>query len=187
MTPEICLISVPHNGTMFTREIFVSNGWHEQSLNGRPNPTPTLYQGHCEKSNQVWQALDLGERMPIVMPLRHPYRVEESWRRRGLDPHRMVAAYRNMLLVLELHVAVWVPIDAVDLRKNTEEQLSDAAGKELKIDWDTLVNAEKNTHDIDISKLDPSRYMRDIRGHSLFREFYGDDDGPSCVRRAPHP
>jgi hypothetical protein len=177
VTPELCLISVPHNGTMFTREIFVTNGWHEQGLNGRPDQTPTLYQGHCEKLTQVDMALDLGKRMPIVMPLRHPYRVEESWRRRGLEHDRMRQAYRNMLTVMHPHVDVWLPIDGSPMVKRySHHRLNYLARKKLKIDWDTLVNAEKNTHDIPISALDPSQYMRDIRMHSLFVEHYGEKD-----------
>jgi hypothetical protein len=176
MTPEICLISVPHTGTMFVREIFVQNGWHEQGLNGRPNPTPTMFVGHCEKPTQVGMAQELGRRMPIVMPMRHPYRVEESWRRRGhTEIVRLYRCYYQMLLILAERTQLWIPVDGRPLCKHiAHKQLNDVAGKEMKVDWDTLVNAEKNTHDIDLSELTPSKDMREIRGYPLFTTWYGE-------------
>jgi hypothetical protein len=162
---------------MFVREIFVSNGWHEMGLNGRPNPTPTLFQGHCEKTSQCVMALDLAERMPIVMPLRHPYRVEESWKRRGEDTRRMLKAYINMLDGVGHKVSVWFPIDSGPVtRAFAHGELNEMADKALTIDWDTLVNAEHNTHAVDISMLDPSAEIRHIRSDPLFVEYYGATD-----------
>ena len=173
LTPEICLISVPHNGTNFVREIFVTQGWGDVTLVGRANG-PTLFQGHCEKLTQVSAAIELSRRMPVIMPLRHPYRVEESWRRRGQDLKRMYAAYDHMLDVLRLFVSVWVPIDGDNqTRQYARQRLNEAAGKTLSIIWDRPVNSVHNTHAIDISTLDPSPEIRDIYGHPLFLEFYG--------------
>jgi hypothetical protein len=162
---------------MFTREIFVSNGWHEMGLNGRPNPTPTLFQGHCEKAGQCVQALELSGRMPIVMPLRHPYRVEESWKRRGEDTKRMQQAYNHMLKVMRRDVAVWLPIDAwPSVRSEQHRRLNQMAGKQLKVDWNDVVNGEHATHAVELSTLDPSDYIRHIRRDRLFVRYYGEAD-----------
>ena len=187
MTPEICLISVPHNGTGFAIQMFVKNGWQEQPLNGRPMREPVLYQGHCESASQWRMALALSERMPLIMPLRHPYRVEESWRRRGEDHDRMMRAYAVMLSILVPHVSVWVPLDAgVDERVRARLNLAKMAGKALDIDWDTPINSVHSTHAVPLSELDPSPRIRNIRKHSLFRRIYGDGDGQAHVRGTPH-
>ena len=176
MTPELCLISVPHNGTNFVREIFVSQGWNDITLVGRKTG-PTMYQGHCEKLTQTLAAIELSHRMPVIMPLRHPYRVEESWRRRNEDTDRMLSAYAHMLDYLRPCVTVWVPIDGDNqVRQFARQRLNEAAGKTLSIVWDRPVNSLHGTHALDISTLDPSERMRDIRRHPLFIEFYGTEE-----------
>lgn len=175
MTPEICLISVPHNGTMFVREIFLTNGWTDTTLNGRVNG-PTLFQGHCEKLTQTLAAIELSHRMPVIMPLRHPYRVEESWRRRGEDTNRMLYAYAHMLDYLGPCVTVWLPIDADNqVRQRAREQLNDAAGKRLSIVWDRPVNSVHDTHSVDVTTLDPSDEIIEICSHPLFTELYAEE------------
>ena len=181
MTPEICLISVPHNGTLFTLDVFRRHGWKEASLNELPpKHVPTVYQGHCTKLGQTMMALELGRRMPIVMPLRHPYRVEESWRRRGYPPDQvltdLVFAYRHMFTQLADR-AIFLPLDANPLtRAKQHDELNAAAGVELAIDWDNIVGGKNNTHAIKLSALDPSPQIREIRANPLFVEFYEEDE-----------
>lgn len=194
MTPEICLITVPHTGTGFVRELFVSNGWQDVGLNadGSKFRDPIIYQGHCEKSGQVTFALQLAKRMPMISAMRHPYRVEESWRRRGItEIVRLYRAYYQMLLMLKDHVRVWVPVDGTPLCKHiAHKQLDEVAGKDLQIDWVTLVNAEKNTHAVPLHELEPSKDIREIRGYPLFTTWYGEreteDEVLAIARAAAH-
>src|SRR5215471_3684235 len=108
MRQEICLISVPHNGTQFLRHELVKAGWADSCLFAqRRIPKPQLYLGHCVKAGQTMQAVELSRRMPVIMPLRHPYRVEESWKRRGYETQaELWQAYERMLTNLKQHVAV---------------------------------------------------------------------------------
>lgn len=171
------MISVPHNGTGFCIDVFVSNGWQEQPLNGRPKKEPVLYQGHCESPNQWRMALALRERMPLIMPLRHPYRAEESWRRRREDPKRMLHAYQVMVSILAPYVSQWMPIDADALtRVEVGQELDKVAGKRLVIHWDKPVNSVHSTHAVPLYDLDPSPQIMDIRKHPLFVAHYGEHD-----------
>ena len=195
MIREVCLISVPHTGTMFVREIFVSNGWADVGLNadGSRFGKPVIYQGHCEKPTQVHMALDLSKRMPLVSPMRHPYRVEESWRRRpyGGDLARLHRAYYQLLHYIAARTRLWIPVDGMPLCKHiAHKQLNEIAGKEMKVDWNTLVNAEKNTHAVPLHELSPSKEIRDIRAHRLFTTWYGgrenEDEVLGIARAAAH-
>jgi hypothetical protein len=171
------MVSVPHNGTLFAIGIFTSNGWEEQPLNGRPQKQRMLYQGHCEKPSQCQQACELAQRMPLIVPLRHPYRVEESWKRRGEDLNRLMQCYVHMLDVIRPHVNVWVPLDAINpVRWEAHTHLNYTSGQLLAINWDKPVNVVHHTHATPLSSLDPSERMRDIRKHPLFVQYYGTED-----------
>jgi hypothetical protein len=160
---------------MFVREIFVINGWEETTLNGRAHGTPMLYQGHCEKASQCVQAMELALSMPLIMPLRHPFRVEESWKRRGESAKRMMRAYINMLDSLRSFVSVWVPIDGDPIRRHqAHARLSKEAGKTLVIDWDTVINSKHGTHHVDLKTLDPSDDVRDLMRDPLMADYYGE-------------
>jgi hypothetical protein len=176
MTPEICLISVPHNGTKFTCDVFRRHGWSEYTLVGRPTSKPAFYVGHCVKLSQTLHAITLSDKMPLVVPLRHPYRVEESWARRDYDAGDLVHAYRNMLELLDPVVDVWLPIDAKPIIRAVQHKTLEAvAGKTLDINWDNRVEA-LSEYDTPINDLDPSPAIREIRRYPLFRKFYDEVD-----------
>lgn len=180
MTPEICLMSVPHSGTQFTIEIFTRNGWHDMGLNGAVNSKPSLRQAHCEKLGQTMRAVELAKSgVPLVIPLRHPYRVEESWKRREKSLDALAVAYHHMFAHLAPLDPLWFPIDAAPVIRCIQLlKMMEVADKVLFVDWDTLVNAEKNTHLLEPRDLTPSTMIREIRNNPLFTEFYGDSDEP---------
>jgi len=87
---RIVTISVPHTGTWFTIRLFTALRMRETGLNASVLEDGVIYHGHMQKGTQIGQALNLSKQMPLVCPLRHPYRVEESWRREGWDISEMI-------------------------------------------------------------------------------------------------
>jgi len=149
-------------------------------LQSPAHQVPVLFQGHCVKEGQVERAIELSKRMPLIMPMRHPYRVEESWRRRnyeGREETEMFDAFDHMLNTLLPHVSCFMPIDAEPLiRRMQELRLNEIAGVRLPYRWDVLVNSKEGTHNIKLDQLTPSDRIKEVRKHRVFTEFYGDAD-----------
>lgn len=178
---DLCLISVPHTGTRWCIELLTEARpkWHELGLNyhGRSHQFPHLYHGHCVKDGQTQMAIKWAkEGVPLIMPMRHPYRVEESWRRRGeRDKGGLVPAYQNMLTKLLPHVSVFLPVDASPLvRAVAETKMNELVGRTLSYRWHKVVNSKTTANEMKLREMEPSDEIMAIRSHPVFTEFYGD-------------
>ncbi len=162
--------------------------WHELGLNytGNGHQFPRLYHGHCTKGTQTGFALDWARKgLPVIMPMRHPYRVEESWRRRERDMAGLLPAYENMLDVLRPHVRCWLPVDAAPLVcAVAEDILNDIVGRRLRYPWRVVENSVGGTCNLQLADTEPSDAIKEIRRHPLFTEVYGDaDEEADDIRR----
>lgn len=97
MAEEVVLISVPYTGTNFTARLFTESGFERIGYLDKPGIDKTIYVGHMEKNEQINHALSLCETRPLICPLRHPYRCEESHRRLNRPVAGMVRAYRTLI------------------------------------------------------------------------------------------
>lgn len=172
---NIVLISVPHTGTWFTIRLFTSLGLKENGLTPSTVEDNTVYHGHMLKGTQVGAALRFAKDMPLVCPLRHPYRVEESWRRRKKDVSDMIECFQ---LYMEKFVPLNPYVMPVDSPRR-EEYLRDMAnglGLSLQTDW-PVINGKQDTHDVDLSELSPSPavvgLVEDMR--PFLSRYYGED------------
>lgn len=151
---EAVLMSVPHTGTNYTRRFFREKGWDAVALNDRPNPRrPTLYSAHIMKQTQIGPALKLAERMPLVCPMRHPYWVEESWKRRGKDIGLLIRCFHEM--AEHFGHAHYFIVDSPD-REGELQRLSGHIGVQFKPDW-TVVGSKQHTHDLPRDEISPSQ------------------------------
>jgi len=175
---NLVLCTVPHTGTQWCVRLLADQGWHELGLNysGNSHKFPHLYHGHCMKGSQLTFAIERAKRgTPVIMPMRHPYRVQESWRRR--DERNMgglIPTYRNMLEELLPYVRVWLPIDGRPIDQAiAERQLDELTGRTLTYRWHKVVNSKGNTWDMSLAKAEPTEEIREIRSHPVFTQFYG--------------
>lgn len=156
--PKVVLISVPHTGTWFTIRLF--KGLNETNLVPSVIEDDTIYHGHMLKGTQVCAALRLAKMMPLVCPLRHPYRVEESWKRRGKDIAEMIECFR-------IYQDKFIPLDPyimpVDSPYRGEALLKMSLGLDVPFvtDW-PVVNGKKDTHDIPLEDLSPSQTVIEL-------------------------
>lgn len=152
---NIVLCSVPHTGTWFTIRLFTSFGMQENGLNPAVVEDNTVYHGHMLKGGQVGAAVRFADSgMPLVCPLRHPYRCEESWKRRQKDVSEMIECFR---LYMEKFVPLnpyVMPIDS-PVRDQALRAMAAGLGLPLKTDW-PVVNGKQDTHDVALSELSPS-------------------------------
>ena len=158
---DVCSISIPHTGTYFTIRLFTDAGFGETSLFSplwRPNPT--IYHGHMIKAGQIERALELAEIMPLVIPFRHPYRVEHSWNVRARPLDEMFECYRTLITRFLPLKPYLMPIDS-DRRAEVLARISASIGVRLTTDG-SVVNGMKNTHKMRMDEFTPSKKVIEL-------------------------
>lgn len=157
---ELCLSSIPHTGTHFTLDLFRRYDFIDAGLNDAPHSGHgTIYHGHMLKETQIGQALSLAEDMPLICPLRHPYWVEETWRRRSRNMGELVEGFHT--LVNQFDPAGFVfAIDADDKQAQLR-RLSAYVGFELESEF-PVVHSLSGTTGLTRDQLDPSREIQQL-------------------------
>lgn len=152
--PNIVTISVPHTGTWFTIRLFTNLGMREDGLTPSRLHDNTIYHGHMIKGTQVGFALQFARTMPLVCPLRHPYRVEESFRRRRKDVSDMIEYFRTYMQKFFPLDPYIMPVDS-PLREEALQRMRDGLGMDLRTDW-PVINGKQSTHRIALQDCRPS-------------------------------
>src|SRR5687768_3272750 len=94
---DVVLISIPHTGTYFTIKLFTDAGFTEGSLFHPARSDSHIYHGHILKEAQIARAEEMALEMPLVIPFRHPYRVEYSWHARARQYQELLGCYRTLI------------------------------------------------------------------------------------------
>jgi hypothetical protein len=124
------------------------------------------------KPGQIQRALDLALEMPLIVPLRHPYRVEESWKRRGKSVAELVSCFDTLAEKFAPLRPCFMPVDS-PRREEALQELSGELGVELSTDW-AVVHGEAGTHSLALEDLSPSPPVVDLvaRLAPLLSRFY---------------
>lgn len=174
---EIILISVPYTGTNFTAKLFTDRGFQRINMNEvGPGSGDILRVAHCIKPTQVEPALKRVKKgLPLVLPCRHPYRVEESYTRKGDSGHIpvMIEAYENLIGKFSQLTDLWMCVDS-EGREDQLEHLKNSLDLPLKTDWG-VIDSKSTTWRLDIADLSPSQAVIDLVGRhkDFFARFYG--------------
>jgi hypothetical protein len=159
---DVCSISIPHTGTYFTIRLFTDAGFDETSLFSplfRPNPT--IYHGHMLKQGQIDRALELAEIMPLVIPFRHPYRVEHSWNVRARPLPEMFDCYRTLITKFLPLKPYFMPIDS-PRRAEVLARISRSIGHVNLTTDGSVVNGVKGTHKMRMDEFTPSKKVVEL-------------------------
>lgn len=180
---DITLATIPHTGTNWVKRLFKQADPRYVLLNfdysGPTHNLPHLYVGHVNEENAVNDILSRVWDTPLVMTMRHPYLVEESWKRREKDLDRLLGCYSAWFDHLIGYVDVYVPIDGSPLcQRVAEAALNMQAGTKFKYEWSVPIASEKrsNTSNLSLRDCEPSSMIREIRAHPVFTEFYGSQE-----------
>ena len=161
MQKELVLLSVPHTGTNVLRRIFTDHGYEMRFVNDAPETEQNYYFAHTTNLADVQRGLQLAKRMPIVCPMRHPFRVEESWRRRQKDlSHGFWDAWHHLRTMVIPAGCFVMPVDVPD-RDEHLGRLGDLLGVRLTTDW-PLCRSRAGTHDLPLSETNPSPEVRNM-------------------------
>ena len=158
--PDVVLTSIPHTGTYFTIRLFTDAGFTEGSLFYPARGESHIYHGHMLKPGQIERALELAREMPLIIPFRHPYRVEHSWNLRARPLDEMFRCYRTLVERFLPLKPLFMPIDS-EQRVEHLKRLSAEVGVELSTDW-SVVNGVRGTHKTKLEDLQPSQKVVDL-------------------------
>lgn len=143
------IVSVPHNGTNFMIHTVTQSIKGLMHVDGTSHRRLTQFKGE----HGYMLAHVLADSMPairkwslefpVLVPLRHPIRVAESWQGNGKSVAEMVDYYRRLIAVWNDykgtdHALHCLPIDAPD-RDERLAAINDALGLDLRTDWPVIM------------------------------------------------
>jgi hypothetical protein len=163
--------TVPYTGTNFVAELFRGAGFEVLGLTQKPCRDKYIRQCHLLKPTQSGAAALYARSMPVVIPLRHPFRVEESWKRKGLDVGEMIRAFEVIEEQFLRFSPYFLPID-----HNEREDFLDslrAIDPDLHTDW-PVIESKSGTFGLSLDELSPSREVETlVQETEYLRRFYG--------------
>jgi hypothetical protein len=158
---DVVSVSIPHTGTYFTIKLFTDAGFSDGSLFHQARGIgPHIYHGHMLKAAQIERAAELALEMPLIIPFRHPYRVEHSWNLRGRPLSEMFQCFRTLLERFAPLKPYFVPIDS-QKRGEILENISESLGVRLKTDG-SVVNGVRGTHKMRMDEFTPSKEVVEL-------------------------
>lgn len=172
---EIIEISVPYTGTNFLAKLFTDRGFHRVGMNEITPMPDVLRVAHCIKPTQVDPALRLVKSgLPLVLPCRHPYRVEESYTRKGDSGHidQMLIAFENLIEKFAPLTDLFLCVDS-DLREEQFAKIRDEIGVPIKTDW-PVIGSKSTTWRMGIEDFTPSQEVKELvsKNEEFFSRFY---------------
>jgi len=153
VTTRIVVPTLCRSGTKLVVKLLHDVGFDETELSDIHNPISDkcTFVGHImETTSLAVQGMRKG--YPAIIPLRHPYIMEESYRRRGrIKTPALIWAIRNMIRVFKPLDPYWLPIDSprrdsflsviereLDIELSHEWPLINSSGKTPFLAWDGL-------------------------------------------------
>ena len=110
--------------------------------------------------------------LPIVCPLRHPYWVEETWKRHGKDIGQLVECFYTLIDRLVRYGDAHIFVIDSDDREAKIRGLSEFIGEDFETDWQ-VVASKQNTHSLRLEDLSPSDEIMRLAEDEFFQKFYG--------------
>jgi hypothetical protein len=127
----LLLASVYHTGTRFCRgSLFSDFNFGSQVIGSDAEATNIHIEPVHIKPLQYW----LNAADHVVVPLRHPLLVAESWKARGMELAALDEQWRTLADVVVPHDPIYLPIDHPD-RDLYLKELNQRMGLDLETDW----------------------------------------------------
>jgi hypothetical protein len=178
---RIIVPTVQHSGTLFlVRSILGKNGFEVLPFRGEPTKEHTVNYGHCWPGELKYMR-PLIRKYPIIVPLRHPYLVAETWRRRNRTPLEMMLQWEILMQEVDPQGPFYLPIDRDD-RGEWLDSINNQLGLQLSTDWQPL-NSHTGTFNITPDKAILPDETIEFFNQPFFRRFYPLGD----VQRQPPP
>lgn len=148
--------TIQHTGTKLLAKMFGDIHWASfiEDIGDRED---VLYLGHLT-ANSIEAIKRLNN--PILIPLRHPYLVAESWIRRGKPLTELAENFRLLVNELDPLNPLYLPID-VDNRQDYLDNINKELGLSLETNW-AIENSKKMTYNLSHKDLSPDQIIIDL-------------------------
>ena len=175
---HVFIASVHHTGTNFATKLFKDIGYEQTDKTPAEagNSANFFHRSHIADSvaTELKTWLDLG--IPIVVPMRHPVTVLNSWLARGKDPDELKRQFDLLIGLVDAYKPIYLPIDS----PNKEAFLTNLRLKvdlRLNTDWPVVASKIKGSeHRAQLEPIKPTLAHLGIIGpysfHPLFERFY---------------
>lgn len=153
---RVVIASIPHTGTNFAKRLFRDKGWEDCPFNQEPSTPDAFNVGHIRDDDLFPMGLRLAEHgIPLICPFRHPYRVEESWRRQKRGSSKeLVRCFQLLINKCLPHNPYILPVDS-PIRERWLDEMAKGLGIPLKTDWE-VINTKAGTFDMSLDEFKPS-------------------------------
>jgi len=181
---KILIPTVPHSGTHLIHDMFAQAGFESSPIQNKHTGN-TVTTTHIDRDERLNRVLSMMNEYQAVTPIRHPYLVEESWRRREQPLEPLYASLRRLPALYEAGALV-VPVDSPQ-RDKYIKRINKSLGINLKPDWKTVVNGFHNTHNLTYKDVKPSDEIKALtRELSYFLSNFYEDimvEQPKTVKK----
>ena len=132
---KILIPTVPHSGTHLIHDMFVQAGFESSPIQNK-HVGNTVTTTHIDRDERLNRVLSMMNEYQAVTPIRHPYLVEESWRRREQPLEPLYATLRRLPKLYEAGALI-TPIDSPQ-RDKYIDWVNKTLNINLKPDWETV-------------------------------------------------
>ena len=153
---SIVIPSIQHTGTKFVASMFdgycwksLNEDWHERSV----------FVGHISPG-QINNVKTKMLQHRAIVPLRHPFLVAESWKRRGKSIAELVDNFRLLVNEVDPLNPFYIAIDGED-REEHLSYINSQLDLNLKTDW-SVVNSVSGTYNLNYKDLEADPIIVDL-------------------------
>ena len=164
---NILIPTIQHSGTKLIARMFHNYDWAGLD----DNKDNAIYVGHISPG-RIDLILDKMKEMPTIIPLRHPYLTQESWRLRGKSLSDLVDNWRLLVNQIFRHDPYFIAIDT-DRRDDQLGQINLELGLTLENDW-KVVNSVSNTYNLRYTDIEPQAVIKELveEIHDFLKLYY---------------
>ncbi len=155
------IVSVQRSGTRFTQRLLQEHGLKTLQLHAVDRQRERI-----QKLYELCQ----DEGYPVVVPLRHPFEVANSWRSRFEPLEKMFEQWRELTEICNEIDVYFLPIDHPD-RQIYLKTLSDCVGVPLETRWKKYGHKPGNAE----FTQDEIKSLIELAHSPFVTQFYGED------------
>lgn len=149
----VCIPTIMHTGTHFVKEHLFKDYKPLSIVNDYDGEGDAKYCFHVVSGATMGYGLPRAYTNPVVVPLRHPYRVKQAFEKRynGEDFDLMHDQWYNMITHISKFNPYYLHLDDEERREKDLQNLNKGLGLNLQTDW-SLQGSKSGTNLINVPK-----------------------------------
>lgn len=161
--------TIQHTGTKFLAKLFPQHYHWASFQEDTSDKVDVLYLGHLTiNSIEAIKRLDC----PVLVPLRHPYLVAESWMRRNKPINQLAQNFCLLINEIDNKDPYYLPID-VENKQDYLDKINAGLNLNFSTDW-KVENSKKSTYNLTYRDINPPNEIVNLVEDmgDFFKRFY---------------